>query len=46
MTDTLNAPLRFNVREVRNLNGVIASNGVIHDRIAKAAKSMLPKASK
>ena len=46
MTDLLNAPLRFNAGEVRNLNGVIASNGVIHDRIAKAATSRLPKASK
>jgi 3'(2'), 5'-bisphosphate nucleotidase len=39
MSDLLNAPLHYNSREVRNLNGVIASNGMIHDRIAKARRS-------
>ena len=38
MTDMLNAPLRYNAPELRNLNGVIASNGIIHDRIAEAAQ--------
>ena len=37
MTDLLNAPLRYNKPVVRNLHGVIASNGVIHDRIVKAS---------
>jgi 3'(2'), 5'-bisphosphate nucleotidase len=41
MTDLLNAPLRYNEPEVRNLHGVIASNGAIHERIAKAARSVL-----
>jgi 3'(2'), 5'-bisphosphate nucleotidase len=41
MTDLLNAPLRYNGAEVRNLHGVIASNGIIHDRIAKTAQSVL-----
>ena len=41
MTDLLNAPLRYNKPEVRNLHGVIASNGTIHERIAKAAQSVL-----
>jgi 3'(2'),5'-bisphosphate nucleotidase len=46
MTDLLNAPLRYNAPEVRNLNGVIASNGMIHDRIAKAAQTVFQKASR
>ena len=41
MTDLFNAPLRYNGAEVRNLRGVIASNGVIHDRIAEAAQAAL-----
>ena len=41
MTDLLNVPLRYNSPEVRNLHGVIASNGAIHDRIVEAAKSAL-----
>ena len=41
MTDLLNAPLRYNGPEVRNLHGVIASNGTIHDRIVEAAQSAL-----
>jgi 3'(2'), 5'-bisphosphate nucleotidase len=41
MTDLLNAPLRYNGIEVRNLHGVIASNGTIHDRVAKTAQSVL-----
>jgi 3'(2'), 5'-bisphosphate nucleotidase len=41
MTDLSNVPLRYNGGQVRNLNGVIASNnGVIHDRIARAARSV------
>ena len=45
MTDLLNVPLRYNAPEVRNLSGVIASNGVIHDRIAKAAQSVFARTS-
>lgn len=41
MTDAFNAPLRYNESEVRNLRGVIASNGAIHDRIAQAAQASL-----
>jgi 3'(2'), 5'-bisphosphate nucleotidase len=41
MTDLWNAPLRYNGAEVRNRHGVIASNGIIHDRIAKVAQSVL-----
>ena len=39
MTDLNDAPLRYNAAKVGNLNGVLASNGTIHDRIAKAAQS-------
>jgi 3'(2'), 5'-bisphosphate nucleotidase len=45
MTDLENAPLRYNGPEVQNLNGVIASNGVIHNETAKAAQSVLAKSS-
>jgi len=41
MTDLFRAPMRYNGPEVRNLRGVIASNGTIHDRIAEAAQSAL-----
>ena len=40
MTDLSNAPLRYN-GGVRNLHGLIASNGVIHDRIIEAAQNVL-----
>jgi 3'(2'), 5'-bisphosphate nucleotidase len=43
MTDLSNVPLRYNGPEVLNLNGVIASNGIIHDRIAKSAQSVFAK---
>lgn len=41
MTDLRNAPLRYNVSEPRNLHGVVASNGTIHDRIVNAAQNAL-----
>jgi hypothetical protein len=37
----LGAPLRYNGPDVRNTRGVIASNGIIHDRIARTAQSVL-----
>jgi hypothetical protein len=46
MTDLLNVPLRYNGPEVRNLTGVVASNKLIHDRIAKAAQSVFAKAAR
>ena len=33
MTDSLGAALRYNLDEIRNLNGVIATNGVLHDKV-------------
>jgi 3'(2'), 5'-bisphosphate nucleotidase len=41
MTDLSNIPLRYNESELRNLYGVIASNGTIHQRIAKAAQRVV-----
>jgi 3'-phosphoadenosine 5'-phosphosulfate (PAPS) 3'-phosphatase len=43
MTDLFNAPLRHNGPEVRNLRGVIASNGTIHERVAEAAQAELTR---
>jgi 3'(2'), 5'-bisphosphate nucleotidase len=40
MTDAYGAPLRYNDPELRNLRGVIASNGVTHDRIVEITKSV------
>jgi 3'(2'), 5'-bisphosphate nucleotidase len=41
MTDVSNAPLRYDTPEVRNLHGIIATNGVIHDRVVQATQSVL-----
>lgn len=41
MTNLYNAPLRYDGSEFRNLHGVIASNGAIHDRAVEAARSVL-----
>ena len=41
MTDLLGIALRYNCPEVRNLRGVIASNGTIHERIAKTTQSAI-----
>jgi len=40
MTDAYGAPLRYNDSELRNLRGVIASNGAAHDRIVEITKSV------
>jgi len=41
MTDVANQPLRYDVHEVRNTNGLIASNGVIHDRAVQVTQAVL-----
>ena len=41
MTDLFNTRLRYNDKETRNLRGVIASNGTIHDQVVEAAQSAL-----
>jgi 3'(2'), 5'-bisphosphate nucleotidase len=41
LTDLYNNPLRYNTAEVRNVHGVIASNGPIHDLVARTAQFVL-----
>jgi len=36
MTDLRGVPLRYGGPDLRHLNGVIASNGIIHDRVVEA----------
>jgi 3'(2'), 5'-bisphosphate nucleotidase len=43
MTDLVNAPLLYNRTEVQNVNGVIATNGPVHDRVAHLAQSVLAR---
>jgi 3'(2'), 5'-bisphosphate nucleotidase len=33
MTDREGKPLHYNIAEIRNLSGVVASNGVLHERV-------------
>jgi 3'(2'), 5'-bisphosphate nucleotidase len=40
MTDLSNTSMRYNTGELRNLRGVIATNGAIHDRIVETAQSV------
>jgi 3'(2'), 5'-bisphosphate nucleotidase len=42
-TDLSNSLLRYNVPEVRNLRGVIASNGTIHQEIVRAVQAVCQK---
>jgi 3'(2'), 5'-bisphosphate nucleotidase len=41
MTDRLGNPIRYDVAEVRNLSGVIATNGVLHDRVVEVARAIV-----
>jgi 3'(2'), 5'-bisphosphate nucleotidase len=41
MTDRLGNPLRYDVSEVRNLAGVIATNGVLHDQVVQTARAVM-----
>ena len=41
MTDVANQPLVYNTANPQNLQGLIASNGVLHDRAVAAAKRIL-----
>jgi 3'(2'), 5'-bisphosphate nucleotidase len=43
MTDASGAPLRYDIAEVRNLQGVIATNGVLHDRVIDVVRSLTPQ---
>ena len=41
ITDLFGQPLRYNHVEVQNRNGVVASNGVAHDRIVELLDPLL-----
>ena len=41
MTDVSNAPLQYDTPEVKNLRGIIGTNGVIHDRVVSATQAVL-----
>jgi 3'(2'), 5'-bisphosphate nucleotidase len=41
MTDAANSPLQYRDREIKNFNGLIASNGIIHDRAVQVTQSVL-----
>jgi 3'(2'), 5'-bisphosphate nucleotidase len=41
MTDVSNNPLRYNTPEVKNLHGIVATNGVIHERVVNVTQSVL-----
>jgi 3'(2'), 5'-bisphosphate nucleotidase len=40
MTDSLGNPIRYDVAEVRNLHGVIATNGVLHDQVLQVVSEV------
>jgi 3'(2'), 5'-bisphosphate nucleotidase len=41
LTDLFGGPLRYNVLEVQNRNGLVASNGVAHDEIIETLAALL-----
>ena len=41
ITDLFGEPLRYNVAEVQNRNGLVASNGVVHDEIVSTLAPLL-----
>jgi 3'(2'), 5'-bisphosphate nucleotidase len=41
MTDREGQPLQYNVADVRNLHGVVASNGVLHERVIEETQQVL-----
>ena len=43
LTDLFGAPLRYNTREVQNLNGLLASNGAVHGELVERMKPLLEK---
>ena len=42
MTDVLGNPLQYNVADPRNLHGLVASNGLIHQRVIETLKRLHP----
>jgi 3'(2'),5'-bisphosphate nucleotidase len=41
MTDTAGSPFRYDVKEVRNLRGVVATNGTFHDQVVRVASEIM-----
>ncbi len=41
MTDVFGTPLRYDLRDVQNHNGVLASNGAAHEKAVKSLKPLL-----
>lgn len=41
LTDLFGQPLRYNVAEVQNRNGLVASNGVVHEEIIRSLAPLL-----
>jgi hypothetical protein len=41
MTDLFGEPLNYNVPEVQNRNGLVASNGASHDQITETLAPLL-----
>ena len=41
MTDLFGEPLNYNVRDVQNRNGLVATNGAAHDRIIATLAPLL-----
>ena len=41
ITDLFGQPLRYNVAEVQNRNGLVASNGVVHEEIIRSLAPLL-----
>jgi 3'(2'), 5'-bisphosphate nucleotidase len=44
MTDSLGHPFRYDVGEVRNLQGVIATNSALHERVVETVRAFKPPA--
>jgi 3'(2'), 5'-bisphosphate nucleotidase len=44
MTDSLGRPFRYDVAEVRNLQGVIATNGTLHEKVVETVRAFRPSA--
>ncbi|MDQ5844216.1 MAG: 3'(2'),5'-bisphosphate nucleotidase CysQ [Acidobacteriota bacterium] len=43
ITDLFGQSLRYNLPDVQNRNGIVASNGVVHDRLVEALSPLLAK---
>src|SRR4029079_17077810 len=41
LTDLFGSPLNYNVRDVQNRNGLVASNGVVHEKIIQTLAPLL-----